>query len=62
MSSNTQSPKKKVTNVSFNKNSKKKYSKKRKTPLQISLEKMRKRTNQISRNVLSFRCNGKIDG
>jgi len=42
MSSKTQSPKKKVTNGSVNKHSKKKYSKKRKTPLQISLEKMRK--------------------
>jgi len=42
MSSNTQSPKKKATNGFVNKHSKKKYSKKRKTPVQIKLEKLRK--------------------
>lgn len=42
MSSNTQSPKKKATNGFVNKHSKKKYSKKRKTPVQISLENLRK--------------------
>ncbi len=42
MSSNTQSPKKKATNDFVNTDSKKKYSKKRKTPVQIKLEKLRK--------------------